>query len=494
MKRIQLGLIFILATGLLSAGRLGAQDDAADEKLDTPAEAAPTTKKDLKSRKHARARNTRDLVAVGNSVELKEGETAGDVVVIGGSVTVDGIVQRDVVVILGTAKLGPKADVKGDVVVVLGALEADPAAQIGRDRVVIGLGGNVPALKWLRWPSQWFSKGLLWARPFPHQYLWAWVVAGLCLLVYLLVTVLFPRPVQACVAALESKPLSAFMLGILSFLLVGPLLFLLICSVVGLVLLPVAGCALLVAFLFGKAAVYSHAGRQFGRQLGLGAMEKPVLALVLGTLIFYLLYAIPILGFVAWGAITCLAIGAAALAFSNSFRSEAGAPAVGVGGVPPAAPAGGPPGPPPIPVAADPATLPRVGFWSRFFATVLDLLVVGFVVHVLKTRALFVPIWLAYHIGMWALKGATVGGLALGIRIVRHDGSAIDFAVALVRSLASFLSGAALFLGFFWAGWDREKQSWHDKIAGTIVVKYPKGIPLLPSPSAPGPQSQSATQ
>jgi uncharacterized RDD family membrane protein YckC len=493
MKRIQLGLIFLLAAELLCAGRLGAQDDAANEKLDKPAELAPATKQDIKNRKRARARNARDLVATGHNVELKEGEITRDVVVIGGSATVDGIVQRDLVVVLGSAKLGPNADVKGDVVVVGGALETDPAAQIGRDRVVIGLGANLPALKWLRWPSEWFSKGLLWARPFPHQYLWAWVVAGLCLLVYLLVTVLFPRPVQACVAALESKPLSSFMLGLLSFLLVGPLLFLLICSVVGLVLLPFAGCALLVAFLFGKAAVYSHAGHQLGRQLGLGAMEKPVLALVVGTLIFYLLYAIPILGFVAWGAITCLAIGAAGLAFFNSFRSEAGAPPVRVGVVPPAAPVGGPPAPPPIPVPADPATLARVGFWGRFFATVLDLLVVGFAMRVLKTHALFVPAWLAYHIGMWAWKGATVGGLALGIRIVRHDGSPIDFAVALVRSLASFLSGAALFLGFFWAGWDREKQSWHDKIAGTIVVKYPKGVPLLASPNAPGPQSQSAT-
>src|SRR5207245_2323527 len=146
--------------------------DATNEKLDKPAEVAPITKQDIKNRKRARARNARDLVAVGNSVELKEGETAGDIVVIGGSATVDGIVQRDLVVILGSAKLGPNADVKGDVVVVGGALEADPAAQIGRDRVVIGLGGNLPALKWLRWPRERFSKALLWARPFPPRCPW----------------------------------------------------------------------------------------------------------------------------------------------------------------------------------------------------------------------------------------------------------------------------------------------------------------------------------
>jgi uncharacterized RDD family membrane protein YckC len=59
------------------------------------------------------------------------------------------------------------------------------------------------------------------------------------------------------------------------------------------------------------------------------------------------------------------------------------------------------------------------------------------------------------------------------------DGQPVTFWVALVRSLASFFSALALFLGFFWAGWDREKQAWHDKIAGTMVVRLPKGAGLI---------------
>ena len=54
-----------------------------------------------------------------------------------------------------------------------------------------------------------------------------------------------------------------------------------------------------------------------------------------------------------------------------------------------------------------------------------------------------------------------------------------DFPVALVRSLSSFFSAFVLFLGFLWVAWDREKQSWHDKIAGTVVVQMPKGFALL---------------
>ena len=28
-----------------------------------------------------------------------------------------------------------------------------------------------------------------------------------------------------------------------------------------------------------------------------------------------------------------------------------------------------------------------------------------------------------------------------------------------------------IFLGFFWIGWDDRKQGWHDKLAGTLVVR-----------------------
>jgi len=48
-------------------------------------------------------------------------------------------------------------------------------------------------------------------------------------------------------------------------------------------------------------------------------------------------------------------------------------------------------------------------------------------------------------------------------------------------------------LGFFWAGWSREKQSWHDKIADTIIVKLPKNAPVFtppPSGLAPGAETK----
>ena len=86
---------------------------------------------------------------------------------------------------------------------------------------------------------------------------------------------------------------------------------------------------------------------------------------------------------------------------------------------------------------------------------------------------------LAYFAGMWTWRGTTVGGIVLNLKVVRYDGQPLTFPVALVRALAAAFSIIVLFLGFLWIAWSRDKQGWHDKIAGTAVVRQPRGTPLL---------------
>ena len=72
-----------------------------------------------------------------------------------------------------------------------------------------------------------------------------------------------------------------------------------------------------------------------------------------------------------------------------------------------------------------------------------------------------------------------MGGVVLNLKVVRLDNQPVTFAVALVRGLASMLSFLVFFLGFFWIIVDRDKQSWHDKIAGTVVIRTPRAMPLV---------------
>jgi uncharacterized RDD family membrane protein YckC len=80
---------------------------------------------------------------------------------------------------------------------------------------------------------------------------------------------------------------------------------------------------------------------------------------------------------------------------------------------------------------------------------------------------------------MWKLKGTTIGGLVCNLKVVRLDGQPIDWSTSIVRALGCFLSTLILFLGFIWIAFDPNRQAWHDKIAGTVVVRSPQGVSLL---------------
>ena len=87
-------------------------------------------------------------------------------------------------------------------------------------------------------------------------------------------------------------------------------------------------------------------------------------------------------------------------------------------------------------------------------------------------------IWMAYGIYMILLvaKGVTPGKRYFNLRVVKADGSHIDFwSLFVIREICGrLLSTIPLFLGYFWALFDRNAQTWHDKLAGTIVLELSK--------------------
>jgi uncharacterized RDD family membrane protein YckC len=82
----------------------------------------------------------------------------------------------------------------------------------------------------------------------------------------------------------------------------------------------------------------------------------------------------------------------------------------------------------------------------------------------------------AFAFGLYQLyrlgtTGQTIGMKVVGIRLVREaDGRLIGFGMAFVRSLAHVLDALPCYLGFLWPLWDAKRQTFADKVCGTVVV------------------------
>jgi hypothetical protein len=432
----------------------------------------------------------KNIVEIGSDVVIKENENAPEAVIVFGSVIVNGRVDRDlvviggnavingqvggnVVVVLGYANVGPKAEIDGDTTVIGGHLTTEPGAKLRRTPFNLSLG-----LGWLGfgWFKDWLFKGLFWARPMVPQLGWMWCITGILFVFYAFVSLALPKPVQACVSSLETKPLVASLVGLLAFVFISPFTLLLVASVAGLLAIPFILCGLVVGILIGKIALYQYIGKQIGSQLGVPALSSPLIALTVGMSVFCLFYIIPVLGLIVWGLALPLGLGSVLMALVTAFVKET-------------TPKNNPAPPPYSQSTAGPsleispaphvetAYLPRAGFWIRCFATVVDLILLALAIPLV--HGLWPLLWIFYHGAMWAWKGTTIGGIVFGLKVVRVDGRPLDFSISLVRCLGACLSVLPFFLGFFWAGWDKERQSWHDKIAGTTIVKIPKGIALI---------------
>jgi uncharacterized RDD family membrane protein YckC len=509
-----------------------AQANPSAEAAEPPGEPVPDIAADVSvSVNGKRVTHREAVVKLGGDAHLRTNESAEAVVVIGGNGRVDGTVKdvfvvvggdatvqgevRGVVVAVGgSVRLLEGAKVGGDVISVGGQVDSGPDATIGGSVQQVSIGPWMPDLKWLR---DWLVECVFKLRPLSFKVGWVWLVALALFFVYLLTALALRRAVAACVRQIEERPATTFLAGLLGKLLAPLVLGLFVATGIGLLGVPFLLAAMAVAVLIGKVALFEYLGLQLGKVSGNAALQQPLVAFVVGWAILTLLCVVPILGLLLMMVTALWGFGAAVMALFARSRQErppvppaasfpaypAYAPAaaampvaapfaapVGFGGEPPLgsfAGGGGPaavpvlPGVPPVQPAAPPEAMvfPRASFWQRMAAGFLDIILVGVVSGILNVAFGFLLVGVAYFGGLWAWKQTTIGGIIVGLKVVRLDGRPLDWTVALVRALAAWLSTSVMFLGFFWIAWDADRQGWHDRIAGTVVVKLPRGTPLV---------------
>jgi uncharacterized RDD family membrane protein YckC len=478
----------------------------------------------------------RDAIVVFGDARIA-GRVTGNLLVWFGKTQIDrtAVIDGDFLAVGGEVVVQDGATAHRDVVVVGGPFDAPAGFVAGGEQVVIGsglLGG------WLSGAAPYLSRGLLWGRMIVPELPWVWGIVSLFFLLYAALNLIFERPVRACAGTLTNRPLTAFGTGLMVLLLVGPVCVLLAVTVIGIAVVPFIICALIAGALIGKVAVARWIGMTAVDEDPDGNRAHAARSFVIGFAVLTIAYLIPVLGLITWGITSVLGLGSAAMTFMAAYRREnPGKPPVVVT-TPPAAPppmvpppapaypysatppadspsvafdgsaAGAPFAPPPFPGTPQPqpqpagpyaaayapaatayaasgllVAQPRALFRDRLAAFLIDIFAVGvasaFLSEVFDIDGpFFFPLGLIYLIVFWTLKQTTLGGIVCQIRLVRTDGTALTFADSLVRGLAGIFSLALLGLGALWILRDPERQAWHDKVAGTYVVKVPRSWPI----------------
>jgi uncharacterized RDD family membrane protein YckC len=140
-----------------------------------------------------------------------------------------------------------------------------------------------------------------------------------------------------------------------------------------------------------------------------------------------------------------------------------------------------------------PPSEPRyAGFWLRLGAFFIDTLIVSVVVGIillaifgrsyLQLSAEGKTLWADVlfqgvlpaiaAILFWRFRGATPGKMLLSAKIVDANTFGPPSTGKLIgRYFAYLVSIVPMFLGFLWIAFDKRKQGWHDKLAGTVVIR-----------------------
>ena len=135
-------------------------------------------------------------------------------------------------------------------------------------------------------------------------------------------------------------------------------------------------------------------------------------------------------------------------------------------------------------VTQTPSNRPAVhyaGFWIRAAARVIDMIVLGMAMSILRfifrslpliqQESFTLAVACLYEVYFVSRQGATIGKIGLNLKIVRADGSAVTRSWALRRYFAMGLSLLTGTVGFWMAAFDQEKRALHDRICATRVVR-----------------------
>jgi uncharacterized RDD family membrane protein YckC/Tfp pilus assembly major pilin PilA len=127
------------------------------------------------------------------------------------------------------------------------------------------------------------------------------------------------------------------------------------------------------------------------------------------------------------------------------------------------------------------------GFWKRFVAYILDAVLLAIIyVFIGSYLILLLITWLYYALMESSSSQATLGKMALGIKVVDMQGNRISFLRATGRLLGKILSSLILSIGYIMAAFTSRKQALHDLMADCLVINKDAAPDQVGQPVATG--------
>ncbi len=195
-----------------------------------------------------------NIVKIGSNVTIEEGTKVRNVLTIGGQITVEGVVENNVVSFGGSIVLTRTAVVGGNVFSLGGIIVRGRGAEVYGTLTEINTDDISEAIT-KALSEEWEG--------------WSWIFAIVSMSIFLgllLVTVLtvflIPKPVRLISSAIKEKPFKVTLWGLIGLVLIVPLAVLLAVSVIGIVLIPLEMAIVLFAVILGFIAVSQLVGRK----------------------------------------------------------------------------------------------------------------------------------------------------------------------------------------------------------------------------------------
>ena len=197
--------------------------------------------------------DAKTIIKIGKDINIGEDQKVDSALVIGGQITVSGLVENNVVTLGGSIVLTGSAVVRGNVICIGGVVAQGNGAQIYGKITEVNSSNIFDAIS-----SAFYDNTDEWS--------WLTDIIYFCFFAMLfslalLLAFLFPRPLNAIVSSIQENKTKSFFWGVMGTMMIAPFFMLLILSFVGIPLIPLAFSFILLAFMFGFISISALLGK-----------------------------------------------------------------------------------------------------------------------------------------------------------------------------------------------------------------------------------------